>query len=228
MSKITKYAFYLIFITLCACQKRSESLLAIKNYRSNFQQSITAWSKGYSNLKPADTATDTAFTILRTNLPTGLDTTAYSLKWTSHNLQKNAIAYIQSEMKGLNPNHTYQLTFQLQMASAYPASSDAGSKVYLKAGAISYEPMTNPITGLINFDKGLPAEDGRDLYVLGNIAKDSNRSGFGIIQRNNLSRPFSIKANSEGKIWLCIATDSEYSGSSLLYLERIEATITEN
>jgi hypothetical protein len=227
MSQIRKYAFYLIFISLFACQNRSESLLAIKNYRSNFRQSITEWQSGYSNLSSGVTSTDTTFTITRTPLPTGLDTTVFSLEWKSYNLNSNAISYIKSEIKGLNPKHTYQVNFQLKLASAYPESSDAGKKVHLKVGALTFEPLSNPLTGQINFDKGSPSQDGKDLNVLGNIAKESNRSGFGIIERNNSTHPFTVQANDDGKIWLCIATDSEYVGTSQIYIESINVILSE-
>ncbi|OCT13449.1 hypothetical protein A8709_17740 [Paenibacillus pectinilyticus] len=136
---------------------------------------------------------------------------------------------------GLKPNTEYEVKLRLDLASNEAESSmgiggGPASSVYVKAGVVDREPTvktdsTDPSTPYyrLNLDKGNQATDGKDLTLLGNIAKqDAEKSGF---QLKSFERTYTVKSNAAGELYVIIGTDSGYEGLQKLYFTNIDLTL---
>jgi hypothetical protein len=76
-------------------------------------------------------------------------------------------------------------------------------------------------------DKGQQSQSGADAIVLGDVSNGREDSEYALVKRTNSDKPFTVKANAQGEIWLFVGTDSGYEGLTVLYYDRIKVTITE-
>jgi hypothetical protein len=200
-------------------------------YESYFQTGADGWTGGIVDY---GTAQDSImqFKFERSKLPTPLDTTRQSLMLTSMNRSDDAFMYVTKKLSGLLPNTDYSLVFDIELASQYPGNSfgiggSPGSSVYLKAGAVPFEPkkvLKDGFYELENVDKGNQSQGGKDVALLGNIGTDSDSNGYQLITRTNTSAPVTARSNANGELWLIVGTDSGFEGQTTLYYSKINVT----
>lgn len=137
--------------------------------------------------------------------------------------------------EGLKPNTEYEVKLRFDMAtneveSSFGIGGGAASAVYVKAGVVDREPSVvkdNAIANMpyyrLNLDKGNQSTDGKEVALLGNIAKpDAEKSGF---QLKSFERTFQVKSNAAGEAYVIIGTDSGYEGLQTLYFTNIDLTL---
>ena len=179
-------------------------------------------------------AEDSSFYELKydyTNLPANLGTQK-AIMLSGNNHSDDLFMFIKRKVTGLNPNTSYTLVFEVELASNAPkgsvgAGGSPGESVYLKAGASEIEPVKN-VQGdqyVLNIDKGNQSEAGSNATVLGDIAIPSTVAEYTLITRNNASpssQPLIAQSNSNGDIWLMIGTDSGFEGTTTVYYTKVK------
>jgi hypothetical protein len=200
-------------------------------YESYFQTGTDGWT---GEIVDYGTAQDSLmqFKFGRSRLPAPLDTTRQSLMLTSMNRSDDAFMYVTRKLSGLLPNTDYSLVFDIELASKYPTNSigiggSPGGSVYLKAGAVSFEPkkvLKDGFYELANVDKSNQAQGGKDVALLGNIGTSNDSAGYQLITRTNANAPISVRTNVNGELWLIVGTDSGFEGLTTLYYSKINVT----
>ncbi|MDX2067469.1 MAG: hypothetical protein SFV55_03525 [Haliscomenobacter sp.] len=163
-----------------------------------------------------------------------------SLQIIGHNRSDDLFMYLKRKVTGLLPNTTYQVEFDIDLASEAPSGAVGiggapGESVYFKAGVVDKEPVAvlDPLDNhyRMNIDKGQQSQSGRDMKVLGDIAHGKPASGMGsspftIINRKNSNQPISVKTDAQGACWIVLGTDSAYEGLTRLYYDRVGVVFT--
>jgi len=222
------------FIFLTGCNFSNDEDITVINER--FNRDTHGWTGGFSDY-PVGEENFYNLNFRRTHLPAPLDTTQYALQIGGDNRSDDLFMFIKHRVRGLTPNKTYQVEFQIQLASNAPEDSfgiggSPGSSLFLKAGAVSFEPVpvivemdqTDAGYYQMNIDKGNQIEDGEDMILLGHIGHDGSDFEYKLIDRVN-SEPFEAMASEEGILWLIIGTDSGFEGNTTLYYNKIEVII---
>lgn len=136
---------------------------------------------------------------------------------------------------GLKPNTEYEVKLRFDLATSAEESSmgiggSPASAVYVKAGVVGREPSveedhTDPVVSYyrLNLDKGNQSTDGKEVTLVGNIAKpDAEQSGF---QLKSFESTFEAKSNAAGELYVIIGTDSGYEGLTTIYFTNIDLTL---
>ena len=220
--------------SLSACKDDNEKLNAIIIVESQFQTTVEDWAGGFAEYSTETNDSTLQMSFGRARLPALLDSTKYGLRMQGHNRSDDMFMFLKKKVTGLTPGREYKVTFDIDLGTNYPASGfgvggSAGSSVYLKAGASPNEPVVKLIDTVytINIDKGAQSEGGTEMVVLGNVANGVDEDVYKLVSRSNSDNPVTVKANANGEIWLCAGTDSGFEGLTILYYDRIKATIRE-
>ena len=198
----------------------------------DFEQSAEGWEGGVADFPKDWDESRLEFEFAHDDLPAGVNEEGMALRVSGRNLSDDLFMFIKKQITGLEPNHTYQATFQVELASKYPEQSvgiggSPGASVYLKAGGTAMEPV--PVEEgddiRMNINKGNQSQGGEDMVVLGNIGIPGDAFEYQLIQRNNLQNPVNIRTDSNGSLWLIIGTDSGFEGATTLYYNTIEVEL---
>lgn len=229
------YGLALLTIVLSACQQ--DNVVNPGNSTlldSDFKQSADSWTADFSDYgTQQDGIMDFSFRYAA--LPAPLDTTKKSLRISGSNRSDDMFMFVKRKVTGLEPNATYQLRFDIELASQYGDNSvgiggSPGGSVYLKAGASGTEPVKVLKNNFyeFNLDKGNQAEGGKDLILLGNVGAGTDVTQYKLIQRSSQGNTYSAKANDKGELWIVVGTDSGFEGITTLYYNRIKVTMLSN
>ena len=162
------------------------------------------------------------------SLPNPLDNSQGSLKITGNNYSDDLFMYITRKITGLDPNKSYQVKFDLEIASNAPSNAVGvggapGESVYLKAGVTTTKPSTtidNSKHHRMTLDKGNQGTDGKDMILIGNIANGTDKEEYVLITRSNKDS-FPVTTDSNGEVWVVIGTDSGFESVTTLYYNKI-------
>lgn len=178
-----------------------------------------------------------AFTAGPAQLPqeTGYDKAAYKLS--SHNYSDDLFMFTSRKLDGLQPNTSYMLHFNVELASNTPRNSvgiggSPGASVYLKAGAIPYPPLREArklnATSYwqVNFDKGNQAAEGKDMQLLGNIGTNRTDFSYALIERNS-DTPLEVTSNDTGELWVVLGLDSGFEGKTTIFFTRLRLHLSQ-
>jgi hypothetical protein len=166
---------------------------------------------------------------------TGQEKAAYKLS--GHNYSDDLFMFAARKLDGLQPNTTYSLHFNVELASNAPRNSigiggSPGASVYLKAGAIPTPPEreARQLNGTsywqVNFDKGNQSEEGSDMQLLGHTGTDRGDFTYTLIERSS-SKPFIVTSNDTGELWLLLGFDSGFEGKTTLYFTRLRLKLSQ-
>lgn len=207
---------------------RQEQAPIVRSY--SFKQDAEGWVGGFADL-PVDYEPDIyALAFGRSKLPAG-EGTGYGLKLTGMNRSDDLFMFTTRKVEGLKPNTMYQaeLSFKLYTDEHGGSMGIGGSpaeSVYLKAGIVPVEPKViedhDPAHNYyrMNIDKGNQSVGGKDMQVVGNMAKpDGAGEGF---QAVPMTYSTTVKTNDKGELYLIIGSDSGYEGLTTFYLSDIK------
>ncbi|WP_309122539.1 copper amine oxidase N-terminal domain-containing protein [Paenibacillus sp.] len=134
--------------------------------------------------------------------------------------------------EGLKPNTEYEVKLRFDLATSEAESSmgiggSPASSVYVKAGVVDREPSVIEDRAdshyRLNLDKGNQSTDGKEVALLGNLAKpDAEKDGF---QMKRFEKTFQIKSNANGELYVLLGTDSGYEGLTTIYFTNVDLTI---
>lgn len=172
-------------------------------------------------------------------LPQELGLERRSLYISSNNASDDVFMFIKrqvGQLEGLEPHTTYQVRYELDLATNAPTGAvgiggPPGEAVYVKVGASLEEPQRVDVDGFyeMNIDKGGGNKsEGRNALLIGNIAKKSPEYNYDyeIKTLDNLYRPLEITTDESGKLWLLAGTDSGFEGTTSLYYTSVKVFLT--
>ena len=201
-----------------------------QTYIYDFTNGYEGWTGDFADYP----VTDSVFyklEFLRTTLPPPLDTSKYALKITGNNHSDDLFMFIKREITGLLPNTNYQLLFNVEFASKAPPNAigvggPPGEGVTMKAGATLVEPVKMNTNGfyLMNIDKANQKQPGIDMDTIGHVGVTDTTTEFTLISRNNATHLLPIRTDANGKVWICIGTDSGFEATTTLYYTQITVT----
>lgn len=200
----------------------------------DFEQGDQGWQGGIADFPKDWDQSRFEFEFVHDHLPAEVDEEWKAMRISGRNLSDDLFMFMKKQLTGLKPNHTYDVTFQIELASQYPEASvgiggSPGASVYLKAGGSATEPIPVEAGDYIrmNIDKGNQAQGGEDMQVLGTIGIPGEEFRYQLIQRDNLQNPIEITTGSNGSLWLIIGTDSGFEGTTTLYYNSVEVVVRE-
>lgn len=158
-----------------------------------------------------------------------------------HNRSDDLFMYMVKQVTGLKPSSEYSIEFSVDLASNSPEGmmgigGSPGESVYVKAGAVNFEPMIVEDDGgwfRLNLDKGNQNSVGEDMFLLGTLANpniDLNTwtgEEFALMNLNNQGEGFTVISSVDGTLWVLIGTDSGFEGLTTVYYDNISVTFTE-
>ncbi|MBD2766364.1 hypothetical protein IC235_00485 [Hymenobacter sp. BT664] len=194
-----------------------------------FESGLEGWQAGFADY-PEASREQYELQATHSLVPANLSPRTYSFRISGTNHSDDLFMFLKKQFSGLQPNQTYQLTFDLILASQYPQHSigvggSPGGSVYLKAGASQVEP--NPVLNgqgfwLMNIDKSNQSQPGRDMQMLGTVGIEANDFVYERITRTNRANPMRVTADGAGKLWLIVGTDSGFEANTTLYYDEIK------
>lgn len=207
----------------------------VESFSYTFEESAEGWEGGVADY-PADWDTSRLeFRFARTDLPASVNQDGMAMRISGRNISDDLFMFMKKQITGLEPNHTYSVTFQIKLASQYPEQSvgiggSPGASVYLKAGGSATEPMPVEVDEAgnnirMNIDKGGQSQGGEDMVVLGNVGIPGEDFRYQLIQRDNLQSPVQLTTDSSGSLWLIVGTDSGFEGTTTLYYNTIDVEL---
>jgi hypothetical protein len=137
---------------------------------------------------------------------------------------------------GLKPDTVYTVELSFDMATGAAAGmmgigGAPGESVYIKAGVVATEPLSEPGTGgrdgyyVLNLDKANQSQSGEDMIVLGDATK---AQGEGQEDDSFRYKPFSHSfeavTGEDAQLWVVIGSDSGFEGFNQLYYDNIVVT----
>jgi len=206
-----------------------DSLDASITMDSNFQSgNKNGWIEGFAGYAATADSSQLDTVAAPALLPRGLDTTQYGFRILSRYSKGNMFSYIKKRVSGFTPNKTYEMTFQVDLATRYSASAIV-DKVTFKAGVSAKEPLTTKLASGIyafNLDKGTGTQIGKDVLLSGSIASTNADSRYYTLLRY-ANEPVNVTANGNGELWFYAGTDSDYKDTTIFYFDRIIARFKE-
>lgn len=227
--KLIWWGLACVTILLSACSEEQETNVFYFSYL--FKTEDQGWTGDFADYPEGDSIAYELF-YLHDTLPTNLNSNATikGLHLAGKNESDDLFMFVKKKITGLRPNTTYQLMFNLRMASSAPTGAVGiggapGESVYIKVGASVIEPKKELVEGMyrMNIDKGNQDQEGTDMINIGHVGVASNTSTFTLITRNNTStNSFEIRTDDTGEIWAIVGTDSGYEGKTTLYYTQID------
>lgn len=226
--RVLKGLLVILFaVTVISCLPEQEVTIYSVSYF--FKDSLSGWEGDFSDY-PVDT---TGY-----HLKAELDTLPYNLNADSTkkaicisgiNNNNDLFMFIKRKVSGLRKNTTYEILFNVRLASNAPTGEVdgevPGESVYLKVGASTVEPEKEIVENnyRLNIDKGNQSEGGEDMIVIGHVGVAPTTVNYTLIVRNNNSNNGTYATtNDQGELWLIIGTDSAYGGQTTLYYTQVD------
>lgn len=231
MNRYLKWAKLVILISLSACNSEERNNVdPVRTVISEFETGSEGWIADYALYNRADT-TKIAFKMERDSLPAVIDSTRWSLRMEGTNVGDSIFMFLKKQIVGLNPGKTYNVSFDIDLATNYPdLPNGSGKTINLKAGASATEPVKTPSDKFyynISIKKGLWDQDGAEMSILGDFTNTALRSVYELVNRTSHSKNITVKPDSTGTIWVCVGEDTRYKGKTVFYYDKIKVTLTE-
>ena len=153
---------------------------------------------------------------------------SYGLYISSINRSDDVFMGYVKEISGLTANaiYTFQISFKLATdveEGLFGVGGAPGESVYVKAGVTTEYPIVATAPDgherILNVDKGNQSQGGKDLVVVGDMAKPRGAAQGFVFKNMNVER--TATTNAAGQIFLIIGTDSGFEGFTEYYLDDI-------
>lgn len=230
-------SFFFSGIGILACEGDEKPVGEIIELSYNFEENEEGWEGGFADL-PEDGQDIYELEVSYSPIPEEAHANAHGIRMQGHNRSDDLFMFLKKQVTGLSPNTTYQVIFDIEIASQYPeaapgAGGSPGASVFIKAGATAEEPL--PVlednAGVsyfrMNIDKGNQSQEGADMINIGTVGIEGDEYRYELIQRDNRGRPISAATDPDGNLWLIIGTDSGFEGLTILYYNSIQIRLEE-
>jgi hypothetical protein len=221
--------FTLFFIS---CKKDSPG--SKNEHTFNFTSDTEGWNAFFSDY-PVGKEPIYELSFRYSHLPIPLNTAEPALELHGNNHSDDLLSMVYRKFEGLEPNHEYQVSFRVSLASNIPSGSvgiGGSPDLSLGAGGLPFAPQNVLETADIehfnrpNFQSALQSHESNENFkVIGRIGVSDTTTTFTLIERENLQDPIPLTTNDKGELWLMIGTDSGFEGPLTLYFKEIEIRI---
>ena len=223
----------LLCLTCLGCGGSSRDTDPPATYQFDFGSGSEGWEAGFADL-PVDYRQDTfELGFAHTDLPAHLGAGRKALLLSGHNRSDDLFMFLKRRFDGLQPSTTYRLTFDVEIASNAPESfagigGAPGKSVFVKVGAAAQEPLAvaQGSSLRMNIDKGNQIQEGRDMILIGDIGIPGDEVVYRLKRLDNRNRPFEVRTDAQGSLYVIIGTDSGFEGKTDLYYSQIRLTLT--
>lgn len=200
----------------------------------DFGSPASSWINGFAD-HPVYKEQDWKLAAYYRNLPPPLDTDRRGLYFTGQNHSDDLMMYATREVDGLAPGVTYDLDFEVELAtnaaeSCPGAGGSPGESQWLKVGATDFEPGLHVNGGYyrLTADLGQQMNDGAHGVILGTIGVPTAclDGEFLLKQLQTTTKRPSVAANASGRAWIIVAVDSGFEGLMEVYFTQVKVTLT--
>jgi hypothetical protein len=213
-----------------ACLDDEEDYVNESSITYDFSDSDNGWTGDFADY-PVGEEDFYELGFSHDTLPAPLDSTQMALRLTGSNRSDDLFLFAKRKITGLVPNATYELEFDVEIATDAPesgigAGGSPGASNYLKVGASGTEPMKVATEGFygFNLDKGNQSQGGEDAIVIGNIGHAGEEYEYQLIQRSSAGTTFTATTNANGEIWVFVGVDSGFEGITTFYITQLRVT----
>ena len=199
----------------------------------SFEDDAEGWTVGFADLPVNHDQSIYELDSGYRPLPDGLEGSGVYIQ--GHNRSDDLFMFLKRQVGGLRPNAAYAVSVSIDLATNVPADlfgigGSPGESVFVKAGASTIEPETvEDDNGYrrMSIDKGNQANGGEAAVVLGNVAHPEVVNEEYLVKTlDNVDLPLSVRADSDGRVWLIVGTDSGFEGFSAFYYTRVSYTLS--
>jgi hypothetical protein len=218
-------------------QLQDDQLVELIEFAYHFEEDAEGWTTGFADL-PVDYDEDIyELDSEHAQLPAGLEGSGIYIQ--GHNRSDDLFMFLKTQVDGLKPETTYQVSFVIDLATNVPAGlvgigGSPGESVFVKAGATTIEPLVEEDASghlRMNIDKGNQSSEGQDMINLGDIAHPELGASAGeeyrIKNLNSDGRSFEVATDLDGGLWFIVGTDSGFEGPTALYYSQISVLLVE-
>lgn len=198
-----------------------------------FAESDQGWTGGFADHPIDTTGYHLHFELDTLPYKVNPDSTKKGLLLSGINGSDDLFMFIKRKVSGLQRNTTYQLLFNVRLASKAPTGTTGGApgeSVYVKVGGVTEEPTTQIVSGYyrLTIDKGNHAEGGLNMLPIGHIGVSTTTVDYALINRSNgRSNSVEVTTDSEGALWLIVGTDSGFEGKTTVYYTQVDVMFNE-
>lgn len=153
-----------------------------------------------------------------------------------NNHSDDLLMYITRRVDGLDPNTTYRVRFEIEIASnaaagCAGAGGSPGESVWVKAGAATTQPVREEEDAgywRLNIDIGAQSGDGENGFTLGDVAVEDSDCLDPVYALKRLASPrtVDVETDDSGALWLIAAIDSGFEATSRIWFTKVEARLT--
>lgn len=232
-------AFLLTVIVLdakAATRRRAVQPSRPLSWSFDFRAGAQGWEAGFTDYSrlTSDLRLDSGIVPLPSEIGAG---TGFLL--TGANRSDDLFMFLRRRLgpeDGITPDTDYLVNYYIVVASNAQSGCGGiggapGESVYLKAGASSTKPeaILEGDDYRLNVDKGNQAQDGPAASLVGNIANgivcDLSDAPFVSLVRSHRHTTV-VRSSNAGELWLLVGTDSGFEGTTTLYYQRINASLS--
>ena len=233
--KPAKNILLLLLLPLLSQCLTEEPQFYFRSYECDFSRETYGWQGDFANYSKPDSS-EYRFEFSHTDLPKETGMHSKGLKFSACNKGDRLLMFMTKRISLLEPNTEYTISFDIELFTNSPnifysdAIGSPGLDVYLKAGALPIAPNKSLVDDhyTINIDPGVSAADSsNDLVVFSNISNNSGTEDYFMLRRTNASS-IKVSSNFKGELWLMIAVDSAYKGTTTLYFTKAHVLLSSN
>lgn len=230
---IFRKRFLLIFLVAAvfSCSEEDPEGISIKSNTFDFNEGEQGWKFGFSDYPATIDSTNLVLKYAYTDKPSALPE-GKSLMLSGTNAGPELFMYIKKQLTDLRPETDYTITFNVELASSATSQTNGPivPSVFLKVGAVSFEPQTvkTPEKVVVNVDKGFEDQNGSEMTNIGNIIGE-DATGYSLTLKSSSSKnptPITARTDSDGAIWLIVGTDSNFQGTTTVFYSKVNVVLT--
>jgi hypothetical protein len=218
-----------VLLILFSCKNNDRGDVNPVELQWDFEEDAEGWTGDFADY-PVGEEESFELQFSYDTLPEPLDQTEGALKLSGSNLSDDLFMFLKKEVTGLQPNTSYNITFNVEFASDVPdglagIGGSPGESVYIKAGATRTEPekiVDNDDYYRMNIDKSNQSSGGDDMLVIGDFSNDTDEDIY-VLKTVSNGLPFNISTDSTGILWIIVGTDSGFEGKTTIYYNSIHA-----
>jgi len=227
-----KSLFLILFLCLLGCKSEMDEqsaefvdLLTAFDFESGNQD----WTGGISDY-PVGYEADIDYSFRNIQSASNSPIEGNGLIIHADNPHEDLFYFFKRKVLGLEPNSKYKLDFEFLVSTQLITTESISSsdELYLKIGAVNYEPdsmhikTSNSVDYItLNVDKGTTnSEGGKDLINIGSVI-EFTKATQEVISGNTFEYDIEVTSDKDGIIWIIIGVDSGIKNELAFGLEAV-------
>jgi hypothetical protein len=215
---------FLLYFSSC---KRSDQPANYHEYPFDFSDGSQGWFSLFADY-PKNNESFYELEFTPAHLPSPLDTTIMAVRMSGNNHSDDLMSFMFRRVDHLYPLTTYQVTFDITLASNVAKNSiGAGGSpdLALGVGGLNFQPgRTLDDSGWYRpeFTTLLQSYQSNEVtQMIGTIGVTDTTTQYTLINLNNLHNPMNLTSDEYGELWFLIGTDSGFEGKTTIYFKSI-------